>query len=387
MSAWTEVGSEAKYIAGSHLLSNVLSQIAKMTCLYLLPSLLAAAVFLASASASEQATPQKCAAGLGRLGYSPEALDRYGEFFGDSSVMILAEAGTYVGSSAIEEYASFATASSPYMASARSVARDLAFTGVDPGSGLCTFRTIAAIKFTTNPDLAVPATFTVVIAQKLEYDAEAHIIRTVYVYFSKPFIAFFFGTIVNTRQTAEFICGVLATQCRPVFDLNALKSAEECEENMGALPAVSPGGYADGYDFACRALHAAFAATNPSHCPHLSFAPVADANRFIKCQKSALRMPLEFFSDSELAVVANFSASVGIDAEQGFRVSCEDSDLWVAQQATHQSSQADSGCGSDCRWVAEDPSSRCLEDGALYACAATCLPDCKVSGGEGEVKR
>lgn len=326
------------------------------------------AASFAAAAARAQVSPLACVAGFGALGFDLSNFSRYGEYFDGDSVLAVAQAGAYTGREAIEEYARFVSSASPYFDSARQTVLGVSFTGVNETSGLCTFLMAMSVTFTPNPELALPVNFTAVLTNKVEYDPMANIIRKDYVFFADASIEFLFSTILRTtQQAAQFICGVLATQCRDVFDLNALASVQDCEKRMKALPVLSPGSYFDGYDFGCRALHAVFAAKNPTHCAHISFIPLEDPNGDIKCQVSKRTSSSDFFTDSDLAFAANLSALAGIDYEKGFSIPCEDSRVWLSEV----------GCDRDCGWVAEDPTARCATAGAAYSCAATCLPECK----------
>ena len=51
----------------------------------------------------------------------------------------------------------------------------------------------------------------------------------------------------------------------------------------------------------CRALHAVFARTNPTHCTHISLFPLEDENGKTKCQKSEALQPTALFTQDDLA--------------------------------------------------------------------------------------
>eukprot|EP00549_Striatella_unipunctata_P003690 CAMPEP_0118716264 /NCGR_PEP_ID=MMETSP0800-20121206/27393_1 /TAXON_ID=210618 ORGANISM="Striatella unipunctata, Strain CCMP2910" /NCGR_SAMPLE_ID=MMETSP0800 /ASSEMBLY_ACC=CAM_ASM_000638 /LENGTH=113 /DNA_ID=CAMNT_0006622643 /DNA_START=40 /DNA_END=381 /DNA_ORIENTATION=- len=94
----------------------------------------------------------------------------------------------------------------------------------------------------------------------------------------------------------------METNCMDIFSLNNLTSVQECVEIYTSLPKmeIDLPGYVDGKTQGCRELHAAFAATNDKHCPHLSFEPVWDDNCELKCQESKRTPLLDVWTQDEV---------------------------------------------------------------------------------------
>lgn len=81
-------------------------------------------------------------------------------------------------------------------------------------------------------------------------------------------------------------------------------SMEECLTKYRALPQVDEIGgstFIDGDTKGCRVLHSAFAATNPKHCPHVSFEAEEDAKGLVKCSTGGGMYPTNLFSNATIA--------------------------------------------------------------------------------------
>lgn len=140
-------------------------------------------------------------------------------------------------------------------------------------------------------------------------------ISKVYVYYEEPYLEEFTGVITNTDQTRDFICTTMRDNCADIWELNDLSSIDECTTKLQALPATEDNADFSGNTQGCRVLHAAFAATNPMHCPHISFLPVEDDNGKIKCQESAYRPVEEMFDEDDLEVFDTRRNELGLDNE------------------------------------------------------------------------
>ena len=102
------------------------------------------------------------------------------------------------------------------------------------------------------------------------------------------------------------------------FDYNCFDESEftACVDEMLEMPGAEENGSVDGKSMSCRTLHAAFAATNSKHCPHMSFAPQYDNECKLKCQESANSSYDDLFLQTELDYFAAFSKAVGLGEDQ-----------------------------------------------------------------------
>ena len=84
------------------------------------------------------------------------------------------------------------------------------------------------------------------------------------------------------------------------------------------LPSADGAFYVDGKSQGSRALHGAFAATNPvNYCAHLSHTPLEDPKGNVKCQNSKGTLPSSLFTERELQMFKDFAISVGVDPVLG----------------------------------------------------------------------
>ncbi|KAL3915411.1 MAG: hypothetical protein SGILL_005669, partial [Bacillariaceae sp.] len=140
---------------------------------------------------------------------------------------------------------------------------------------------------------------------KIVYNYAEDYIEGVYIYLSDEYVTFVFGTLLSTPQTKDFICSLHQGTCAN-YTGDVDMSHEQCMQELDSMPLFT-GTSADGYDYACRALHSSFAATNPkNHCPHLSFAPHKDPQGRIKCQVSKNLTGEDLFDDVDMASYETF---------------------------------------------------------------------------------
>lgn len=132
--------------------------------------LLYALAFLATVSRAEDGplTVESCAAGFQRLNFSPDFLDRYSEFFDDDSVVILSEAGRYVGPSDIAEYVGFANDVSPYIESAVDTFSRTSLAAFDPAAQTCTFLFSSVTRYVMDEILVTPLSWDIAVALKVQ---------------------------------------------------------------------------------------------------------------------------------------------------------------------------------------------------------------------------
>jgi len=231
--------------------------------------------------------------------------DRYEEYFHTSSRMTLAQAGDYYGADSIREYVEFLSDASPYILEGTSFERTAILTGIDSLTNECYFNmpgyaslTLAEEYSGQGRDVVTRLTSSF----KVAYNPLTQKLNYVNVYLSKEIVNDFF-TMWDNNATAEFVCSTLMNNCTDVWNQNNLTSMDLCLTKLAALPVATDSNgilYADGYDRSCRILHAAFAVSNPDHCPHISFIPIEDKNGKLKCQTSS-QYPLGYgFSADDL---------------------------------------------------------------------------------------
>ncbi|KAJ8601595.1 hypothetical protein CTAYLR_008452 [Chrysophaeum taylorii] len=257
----------------------------------------------------------KCITGFRRLAFVYNNFDMYPTYFNEESTMTLAQAGTYEGPEDIEEYVRYATASSPYVLSKLDLELLTTFTSFDAETGICQFVTVQHSDYTMNPKVALATRLSLVSMNKAYYDVRNHYLPRVDVFYPLDFVNYIFGKVLNTRQTREFICGVMADNC------TFTRNMDDCVADLDALPTFASSLlHIDGNCEACRDLHGVFARNNPeNHCPHISFEPTADPKGRFKCQESSNILPTDLFDDGDFALFNSFCEDVGIDPDQGYK--------------------------------------------------------------------
>lgn len=343
-----------------------------LLCLQLLLSPTSTATPPAPAAARTTATltPTQCALGFQKLQFNLLSFDRYTLFFRSDSVLTLAEAGNYQGPANIEEYVRFGGPTSPYVNASKRISLKAYPTGFDPVKGTCAFLVSSVNKYFIDARYGAAAVaVTVPNAVKVIYDGVNDYIPTVGVFFSKPWMQFFFGKILYTTAIKSFICRTLRNSCGAIHRRNGSPSVHGCMTMLNALPVLSSTTvHFDGFDFGCRALHAVFAVTNNDHCAHISFFDTTDPDGAVKCQVSQALKPETLFPEGEMAVYRKDITEAGVDPEIGYQMECEDSSEWR--------SPLGDGSGG-CNWVRKRPDVRCATQQADVACAKTCHPTCK----------
>jgi hypothetical protein len=237
--------------------------------------------------------------------------------------MVLAQTGTYQGEPNIEEYVKFLFAGySPYISCCNDfIKREVNFVGYD--NGQCQFVNLLTrnVQFIPNATDAPTVPIQVAAGLKLYLDFERRYISQINVFYTDDYLRVFFDTFLNSNNTRRFICSVMDGPCASILNTTAnfeISSNKTCPDNLLALPTVTGLNYVDGKSRGCRALHAAFANSNPTqHCPHLSFAPLQDPSGNVKCQTSKNILPSTLFTVRELEMYAKFAKSVGLDPVKG----------------------------------------------------------------------
>jgi hypothetical protein len=228
-----------------------------------------------------------------------------------------------VPAASIEEYVKFAFEKySPYLAntnftpSRRNTRETTSNKVLGYRDGQCEFRSVAKSYILVNPFNAntIPR-FNFMLMVKLRYNFELRYITKLDVYFPTDFIRVFFGLALNSLNTRRFLCDtVISGPCAGI-----LNHSNDCEASLQALPIFSgPLNHFDGNSSGCRALHGAFAQTNPTgHCAHISFPPLADPMGRFKCQVSKQVAPSALFTEADMDAFRAFSLKKRIDPEKG----------------------------------------------------------------------
>lgn len=251
------------------------------------------------------------------LGPDLTSPERAQVIFREDSKMILAQAGVYTGPDDINEYVGFTTANSPYLASQpKYLGFSLKMKGME--EGMCNMLTGIHYEFNMDPDTTErAATFEVVVLLKISMNLKKGYLALVEVFYTNDFLNYFFGDLLASQNTQDFICSdVLNGVCTGVLGATA-----NCDTRLGSLDVVEPTSFAvDGNSLGCRALHAAFAFTNPTnHCPHVSLDSFADPKGRELCQDSADIDVVDLFSNDDIEYIRDYTTRRGLDADIGYR--------------------------------------------------------------------
>ena len=262
----------------------------------------------------------RCLLAVQRLGFDFGDFANYPKFFRDDSIMELAQAGAFQGASDIEEYVKFAyVGTSPYYACCNEfIKQKLKFVGYE--NGQCEILGLYKRDFELLPNTTTPPSepFQFVAGAKIYYDFEERYIKRINVLYTDDLLRLTFDVFLNSANTRQFVCGVANGVCAITLNITANASNLTCAEQLLTLPATEGKYYFDSKSQGCRALHAAFAATNPvNHCAHLSYSPLEDPRGNIKCQTSKGTLPSSLFTESDLQMFRDFATSVGVDPELG----------------------------------------------------------------------
>ena len=260
------------------------------------------------------------------LNFDPNNFDQYDTYFQNDTIMELAQTGQYSGPDGIKEYVRFTNADySPYLATGPIDRQDtISFEGYE--NGQCIFLAIYHTVSSLDPTYAASnVAFRWEFMLKIFFDYGDNYISRINVFFSDPFVTTFFTNFLDTDQTRQFVCDTrTGPSCSGILEEdNDTVNATSCREQLQALPLLDDGAHADGKSQACRALHAVFAAVNPEHCPHISFAPQIDVHGKIKCQTVGNIQPEDLFTPEEITKFFDIGQAVGIDPATGIKIVVE----------------------------------------------------------------
>jgi hypothetical protein len=316
-------------------------------------------------------TANACLAGFAGLGLDLRAFERYDEFFSEDSVMTLAQAGAYTGPADIAEYVRFATDASPYVDTAVNLAAAAPQLKGISDDGSCDFLTISVSQYNTSSTISRSSTFNAAGMARIFYELSDDKISRINIFYSQPYLDFFFGNILNNGRTRTFICNVIEDKCPETYALNNKLSTEACSSQLETLPVTTGDrSYFDGYAQGCRALHGAFASINSAHCPHISYVPETDAKGQTKCQNSSEIAISDLFAPEDLVSFDNFvqSPESFIESLDGYLlISMEEEESLEpisSSKSSEEPSSAPSGGEEDIGETAARPSSKAPEEPA-----------------------
>jgi hypothetical protein len=262
----------------------------------------------------------RCVWALWRTNLDLSNFDRYDDYFRNESVVELAQAGEYQGVASIQEYVKFAFAgSSPYLLQGDTRQRRVSIQFLDYKDDICEFRMLLKFQSVLNPNTTAAPVFPFELVDmiRLYLHRNDRYFTRINVYYTNDFLRLFFDAALNSDATRQYVCEhVMAGPCWPQLNIT---NTTACINTLNALPTTEGSDhYIDGNSQGCRALHAAFASTNPTqHCAHLSFAPLPDPAGKIKCQTSHARSPTDLFTESDFTALRRFAIKHNIDPVLG----------------------------------------------------------------------
>lgn len=240
------------------------------------------------------------------------------KYFREDSVVTLAQAGSFVGVQAIQEFAGFFDSQvSPFLSSGphqRAVSPYFLGTNKD---GLCEILYAIKTEYTTDPDTTDrEATIQVTSLMKVYVDFSAYVAEA-HIYFAPGFLDFLFGQMLASERTQSFLCHeVLTNVCRG----HVPKPMEDCSDALAALPGTLGETLAvDGDTQGCRAMYGVFALQNPkNHCPHVALDQIADPYGEFRCRESQEVAIPSLFSSSDLRFFQAFLNEHEMRPNMGF---------------------------------------------------------------------
>jgi hypothetical protein len=265
-------------------------------------------------------TRLRCFWALWQTKFDFSNFDRYNQYFRNDSIVELAQAGQYQGAASIQEYVRFAFAgNSPYLLQGDKSQRRFSAQFIDYQNDICEFRILFKFQTVLNPNTtAAPhVPFELVDMARLYLRRNELYFSRINVFFTNGFLRLFFDEALNSDATRQYVCEhVMAGPCESLLNVS---NTTACMTMFNAL--VTTEGinhYFDGNSQGCRALHAVFAVTNPSHhCAHLSFTPLLDPAGNIKCQTSQARSTADLFTEADFTALRRFAIKHGIDPDIG----------------------------------------------------------------------
>jgi hypothetical protein len=252
-----------------------------------------------------------CLSALGSSELDLLETNKFDEWFDDSSIMHLAQTGSYRGAAGIQEYVDFT----------RSLYFDLydrlfktKITPISLTEDECIINLLSTPKVQVKEDIGLLICRESIASITLYFTIEpVFLIHKVNVFLSPAFFEDIFTKGLNTGGVRDFVCDTMEASCQSTFQLNNLTS-QSCRETYDALPETDTEiGRIVNNSKGCRAMHATFAAQNKDHCPHLSFIPETDINGKVKCQEES-----KSFKTSDLFTSSEFDLIKDLAIQKGF---------------------------------------------------------------------
>ncbi len=182
----------------------------------------------------------------------------------------------------------------------------------------CIINLLSAQRVQVNADYGLPNCVEAIVSLTLYFTVEPKfLIHKANLFYSPASFEAFFSKWLNTEDIRDFVCDTMEANCQSTFQTNNL-TPQSCRETYDALPALSTDTERSiaNNSKGCRTLHAAFAAQNKDHCPHLSFIPETDINGIVKCQEETkTSKPSDLFTSSELYLIKDLAVQKGFPTD------------------------------------------------------------------------
>lgn len=243
--------------------------------------------------------------------------DRYEEWFNESTELELPEVGIYVGPSGIREYVQI-TVSKYFESDTRYIYGPDVIPLRVASKNECVVLVTFGLKSNMSPEYTRGGMLERGVGAKIHYSAEPFKVSKIYVYYSQEYQDHLFRTFLDTEAVRDDVCNWMEKSCEEVYNFNNL-TQQSCRQEWDALPISEEGFRIDGNSKGCRIVHAAMAALNKKHCPHISFLPIEDINGKVKCQTSGMRGPLDVFTQWELDKFRETAAEHGLPRDTMFQ--------------------------------------------------------------------
>lgn len=237
--------------------------------------------------------------------------------YSDDAEVHVAQTGRYVGAEDIEEYFSYVRgATSPYFSVAGPDDRratSIYVLGYE--EGLCSFQITFVDHFEMDPSFATVPGFLAGFTTTTKIDYTSGQVVDVEAYLPPFAFELIHDALGRSNATYDFICdSVLKQSCNATAE-----ETMHCKERLLSLPLTEGPYYGiDGDSLGCRALHAAFAVTNPTgHCAHVALDATEDDQGRIKCQVAKNIDPRSKMSDQHWVFFKEQMENFGIDPDIG----------------------------------------------------------------------
>lgn len=252
------------------------------------------------------------------LGLDPENFSNYEKYYRDDTMTQIAETGVFLGVDELREYNKAGSVSGPYFSTPIQINNlDFRFERYDRESKMCTFvGNSVVVQTSSDENTAANVQFRSGNLVKIGMDLEKGYVKLQNIFLGLGFWDVALRSLQDSDPTRAYICDVIQTRCSASIP----GTMQDCLNSLSALPFTTTSKGVLRFDqnsLACRAVHAALAPNDPAlHCPHLSFAPLADPKGKVKCQAgSSLELVhTDLFTTQELDSFTTFLADSGLSA-------------------------------------------------------------------------